>query len=110
MPRLCPVCGQSLPTGLDEHAIHERVRKLAAPAISEERRALEREFDKRLERQREQLKKEAEQTVKHRLLAAEKRTADVERLRNRDREWFEKQTDKQAQQAAKQARKEAQVD
>src|SRR5579859_225662 len=110
MARHCPVCGQSLPTGLDEHTIEQRLRKLAAPALSEERRTVEREFNDRFERQRERLKKEAEKGVQQRLLAAEKRAAEVERLRNRDREWFEKQTDKQAQQATKQARKEAQVD
>jgi len=77
MARLCPVCGQSLPTGLDEHAIHERLRKLAAPAISEERRTLEGQFNKRLERQRQQLKREAEHGVKTQLLAAEKRATGL---------------------------------
>src|SRR5260370_28963383 len=87
MARLCPLCGQSLPTGLDEHAIHERLRKLAAPAISEERRTLEGQFNKRLERQRQQLKREAEQAVKARLLAAEKRARLSEQRQQGGRTW-----------------------
>ena len=40
MNHRCPVCGQELPQGLDEHKVHAKMRQLAAPEIAKEAKRL----------------------------------------------------------------------
>jgi hypothetical protein len=116
----CPVCGQDLPKGIDEHVLQSRITKAAAPAIAREAeriaekqlelatRKLEQEHDRELRRAErradeaerrssqeiERAHKEAEKEVKRRLL--EENRAVVARLeseRERDRARHQRESD-----------------
>ncbi len=38
--RICPLCGQALPQGVDEHKLQARMKQLAAPEVAKEARRL----------------------------------------------------------------------
>jgi hypothetical protein len=105
MNRRCPVCGQDLPEGLDEHKLHAKMRQLVAPDIAKEakrladkdsathRRKLELEHQQRMReldraaaetdrrRQRELVKAVQEAEKQASQVVAQKNQAQLERLR-----------------------------
>jgi len=120
MNRRCPVCGQELPQGVDEHTLQTRLKQLAAPEIAREaqRQAnrlaeaatmkLEGKYEKRLQqaqrdaekterqmsRELERARKEAEKETKRAL--AEQNQARLERMqydREQERARFRREKD-----------------
>lgn len=115
MNRNCPVCGQALPRGIDEHTLQARLKKLAAPEVAKEaqreaerlseiaKRKVESQFRKQLQhaqrdadkaqrqlsRSVEQARREAEYQTRRAL--AQKNQERMERLqydRQQDRAKF----------------------
>src|SRR5579863_1097453 len=76
--RRCPVCSQPLPEALTQIQIDSRLHKLASPALAEERKRLQKEFEGRVLAQRELGRRAAESEFKAEIKAASKRAADAE--------------------------------
>ena len=47
----CPVCGQNLPQGLDEHEVQTQLERLTAPALARQKQRLDQDHKQRLDSQ-----------------------------------------------------------
>lgn len=107
----CPVCRQPLPNGIDIRALQSRLEEITARGRAKERRALERDFRKRVmgavEAERVRLRRSAEQEVRSELLRAKAMVEQVERDKNREivqlRRDAERKAERRAEMAAKMA-------
>jgi hypothetical protein len=76
--RRCALCGQPLPDTLTQVEIDSRLQRLATPALAEERRRLQKEFEHRLVDERERARRLAEKNLRRDIDAANKRAATAE--------------------------------
>jgi hypothetical protein len=114
----CPVCGQSLPKTFDDARLQRQLAKLTVKARARERQELETAFRerlrKRLEEERNQIRRSAEQEVHADLQDARRRAdkAEAETLRETKRLRQQLEYDKQRaiQAAAKSAARESRAD
>jgi hypothetical protein len=105
----CPVCRQPLPKAIDADELQARLEGITSRALTQERRALENEFRKKLPRllqaERDRARRSAAHEVKHELLLAERRADKAERDKNREiqkiRKDAERTADRRAEMAAK---------
>ena len=76
--RRCALCGQPLPETLTQAELDSRIQKLSTPALAEERRRLQREFDHELAHERELARILAEKNLKRDIAAADRRAKTAE--------------------------------
>ncbi|MGA3211857.1 MAG: DUF2130 domain-containing protein [Terriglobales bacterium] len=76
----CPVCGQSLPEAVTLIQIENRLQKLAlaSPALAEERKRVQEEYNDKLVAERELARQRAERAIQGQLLEAKKRAEKAE--------------------------------
>src|SRR5436309_1407332 len=75
--RRCPVCGQALPEALTQIKIDSRLQQLASPALAEERKHLQKEFETRVVAERELARERAEKKLRSIIDDAERRAQRV---------------------------------
>ena len=105
MPRNCPLCGQPLPKGMSQTALHQRIDKLGAVAAKHEgqriRRELSQEYRQRLvtheQDLRKRLTKEASESYRTRITALQRQVQEGERKSNQAAERAAKEVAKQSQ-------------
>ena len=76
--RRCALCGQPLPETLTQIEIDSRLRRLSTPALAEERRRLQKEFEHRLVDERERARMLAEGRLQRDIDAANQRAKTAE--------------------------------
>lgn len=86
--RKCPLCGQSLPKALTPQKLETRMRDLAAPFLSDEKRRLrqqlDEEYERRLEEQEATIRSQASQKAKAEVKKElEQRRKEAEALRRK---------------------------
>jgi hypothetical protein len=105
----CPVCRQPLPKGIDTRVLQSRLEEITARGRAEERRALERDFRKRVtgavEAERARLRRSAKQEVRSELLRAKGMVAQVERDKNREIAQLRRDAERKAERRAEMAAK-----
>lgn len=89
MKRRCPVCDQELPEGLDEHTLHAKLSRLAAPEIA-------REAKKLAEKEAASLRGKLDLEHKERLRKIERDADEAERKRDRELDKAKREAEKQA--------------
>jgi hypothetical protein len=110
----CPLCGQTLPKGVDRQEIQRQLEKITTQARAKERRELERDFDERLhqrleaegKRLRQEARREAQSEVAEVRRRAEKEKSQKAREIARIRKDSEKQQERTARIAAQTATRE----
>ncbi len=107
----CPVCHQTLPTTLDPDKLRARLSGLTAHALTQEKRALENEFRRRLPRlleaERERAQRSAKLEVSRELADARQRVEKVERNKNNEIRQIRKDAERTAERRANLAAKSA---
>ena len=76
--RRCALCGQPFPDTLTQVEIDPCLQRLATPALAEERRRLQKEFEHQLVDERERARRLAEKNLRRDIDAANKRAATAE--------------------------------
>jgi DNA repair exonuclease SbcCD ATPase subunit len=67
----CPVCGQNLPQGLDEHEVQTQLERLTAPALARQKQRLDQDHKQRLDSQLAAFQRKAKAEYDRKLQQAE---------------------------------------
>jgi hypothetical protein len=92
MNRRCPVCGQDLPQGIDEHTLQIRLKQLAAPEIAKE-------AQRQASRLVDDATRKVEGRYEKRIQLAERDAEKMQRQMSRQMERARKEVEKQAKRA-----------
>jgi hypothetical protein len=89
MPNKCPLCGQPLPKGVHQHELDTRLKKLASPALAQERKRMQDDYQTQLTAERKTAARRAKEEVRQELREAEARAGRAEQDKQKIRTEYE---------------------